>query len=147
LPSTVFELSDGAPDLSGPASLFKKWSFEPAAGGACDQDLLLRAHRASRYANIPEVLLGYREDAVAFRKTLEYRIRFAGSLLRYYRRRDAWWRSVGIGLIAGKTAVDGVAVVTGLQHRVLRHRAQPATAGEARQWADVWAVASANESS
>jgi len=126
------------PAFFGRTNWFRSWRFDPASGGACDQDLLLRAHENSRFANLTGIVLGYREPSVVLQKVAAYRIKFARSLARYYQLRHPYRLSAGMSLIAAKMVVDTVAVSTGAQHRLLRHRARPVAASDASVWADVW---------
>lgn len=126
------------PTFFGRTAWFRTWRFEPAAGGACDQDLLLRAHATSRFGNVPDIVLGYREAAVVWQKIAGYRMKFARALARHYHVRNPYRLSIGVSLIAAKLAVDAVAVSTGTEHRLLRHRARPAASHEVSEWAEVW---------
>ena len=126
------------PTFFGRSRWFRTWRFNPASGGACDQDLLLRAHAESRFANVPAIVLGYRESSVVLPKIIGYRLKFARSLAAHYRVRNLYRLSMGLSLIAAKVAVDVVAVSTGSSRRLLRHRAKPAAASDLAAWSDVW---------
>lgn len=50
-----------------------------------------------------------------------------------------WPALLAQGAIAGaKAGLDCAAVVSGLRHRLLRHRATPLTAREIHAWQEVW---------
>ena len=53
---------------------FRRWRYEESAWLAQDQELLLRSYRASRFANLPQVLLGYRRERVTLSKLLRYKV-------------------------------------------------------------------------
>ncbi len=53
---------------------FRRWRYEETAWLAQDQELLLRSYRLSRFANLPEVLLGYRRERVTLKKLLRYKL-------------------------------------------------------------------------
>jgi hypothetical protein len=120
-------------------------SFETRVGNsnkmrAQDQDLLLRSYRGARFANVPEILLGYREDRLDLKKLLASRYYFMGSvrteLLRQGRPFVAA-RAAAAQVL--KATADLVAIGTGLNHKLLRHRARPVTEPERHRWRDVWA--------
>jgi len=56
------------PTWIGKLEWFKRWRYDPGWLGAEDQDLLLRSFSASRFAAIPEPLLGYRQNVLSLRK-------------------------------------------------------------------------------
>ena len=53
---------------------FRRWRYEESAWLAQDQELLLRSYRLSRFANLPQVLLGYRRERISLRKLFYYKI-------------------------------------------------------------------------
>jgi glycosyltransferase involved in cell wall biosynthesis len=115
----------------------------PIPGGLArgqDQDLLIRSYRSARFANVPEVLLGYREEGIDLNKVLASRYCLGKSFwyeLGRQGRPVAAARAVAEqGL---KALVDVFAVKTRLTDRLLRHRARPATAAEVQCWEQVWA--------
>lgn len=131
------------PLFFGKTFWFQIWQFTPLANGACDQDLLLRSYSSSRFANISEILLGYREERVVLRKCYEYRRAFCRSLNARRESESPSRRALGIAFHAAKLMVDFVAVSSGLQHRLLRHRARAVTGENVSEWRQVWQ--SANE--
>ena len=53
---------------------FRRWRYEETAWLAQDQELLLRSYRLSRFANLPQVLLGYRRERVTLKKLFRYKL-------------------------------------------------------------------------
>ena len=53
---------------------FRRWRYEESAWQAQDQELLLRSYRLSRFANLPQVLLGYRRERVTLKKLFRYKV-------------------------------------------------------------------------
>ena len=53
---------------------FRRWRYEESAWLAQDQELLLRSYRLSRFANLPQVLLGYRSERITLKKLLRYKV-------------------------------------------------------------------------
>ncbi len=129
------------PTFFGRRKWFQSWRFRLVAGGACDQDLLLRSFAQSRFANITDILIGYREEEVVLKKCFSYRAAFGRSLLDNCKAGSVATTALGLALIAMKLSVDTIAVSTGLQHRILRHRARPMTDVEAGRWRQVWLAA------
>ena len=101
-----------------------------------DQDLLLRTHQMSRFANLSEPLLGYREEKLCLRKLLRTRFYWAQRLFRFWAR--AKKRPIGACIAVVKqgmkAACDIVAVLTGLNYILLRHRASPADMETGAEW-------------
>lgn len=104
-----------------------------------DQDLLMRACGGSRLANVPEILLGYREAALRLGKIASQRRYFVKGLYLRARSGGSWPRFVFYSCLQlGKMALDCVAVATGLNYRLLRHRARPVTREERARWDALW---------
>ncbi len=128
------------PTFMGRTGWFKKYYYDRRArGGVEDQDLLLRAYQSSRFANLSNILVGYREPGLYLRKMVISRYCFSHSLIRQF-----WQKGDGVLAIRAvaeqyvKALGDCVAISTGLNYRILRHRAQPISAEEKRDWVRVW---------
>lgn len=128
------------PTYVGRLEWFRRYRYRNEAIRCEDQDLLLRSYCFSRFANVPKILLGYREEGIDLKKILTGRWFFAKALAREFRRQQrpglairAVWEQVM------KAVLDCVAVGSGLNYRLLRHRAQPITNIERREWERVWA--------
>ena len=118
---------------------FQHYGYRQIAVRCEDNDLLLRAYRFSRFANVPEILLGYREERIDLKKILTGRWFSAQALAREFRRQQR----PGLAVRAVveqilKAVLDCVAVGSGLNYRLLRHRAQPITDTERCEWEHVW---------
>ncbi len=135
-PASGFPMSH--PTFIGRLDWFKHWQFDKRAGSVCDQDLLLRSFSFSRFANVVDILQGYREEAIHLNKILRYRQQMAGALMRYFRNRHPLIAALAILEQTLKGGIDCFAVCSGLNHRLLRHRAQPITSAEAETWQKVW---------
>ncbi len=106
-----------------------------------DQELLFRAYPTAVFANVPQLLIGYREERVRLGRILRSRhalvTSIAPSLLKAHQPVSA------SKTVLGQTArmlLDCVAVGTGLRYRLLRHRAQPLSSDELNRWREVWAA-------
>jgi hypothetical protein len=97
------------------------------------------AWRSSRYAALPEPLVGYRQDALSVRKSWLGRYYFSRAILRVSAREGRL--PAGIAAVftqAAKLALDTAAITTGTAKSLLRHRAMPFANPEAERWRSVW---------
>jgi glycosyltransferase involved in cell wall biosynthesis len=128
------------PTFCGKTSWFRRYRYTETLLSCQDQDLLLRGSATSCYANLPTILLGYREE-LNLGKLLQGRRYFARFVFAEYLRRH---RPV-VGCLAVmetycKGALDIIALLTGLKYSILRQRAQSVTAEESAAWRKVWAT-------
>lgn len=127
------------PTFCGRTEWFRRHRYDERRRRAQDQDLLLRSYRTSRFANLPEILVGYREETISLRKSWYTRIHLLRSILpELTRQRRPGWVLRALAGQAAKAAVDALAVLSGLNYRVLRHRARPLSEEEQARWAQVW---------
>ena len=118
---------------------FRKYLYSPDAMRCEDQDLLFRSHKDSRFAAVKEIVLGIREESLSLPKILTARRRFAAAVFRRSVLKEQY-------LIAGSVIVeqvlkgiaDLIAISTGLNYRLLRHRALPVTEEVAKRWREVY---------
>lgn len=129
------------PTYVGRLEWFQRHRYKKEIIGALheDQELLLRTYRFSRFANVPEILLGYREERLDLKKMLRGRLYFARAAIREFSRQRRPLLSVcAVFSQASKALLDCAAVFSGLGYRLLRHRAQPLTMTEHKEWEEVW---------
>jgi glycosyltransferase involved in cell wall biosynthesis len=127
------------PTYFGRLAWFQQYSYNETMQKSQDQDLLLRSYRFSRFANVPEILLGYREEQLNLKKILRARRLFVDSLFREFRRQQRPALAIRAVVEQGiKGAIDILAVNSGLRYRLLRHRAQRITQSESEDWIKVW---------
>jgi glycosyltransferase involved in cell wall biosynthesis len=127
------------PTWAGRTIWFQKHRYNADAPPVEDQEILYRAYPTSRFAVIPEIMLGYRQNGLHVKKIFKMR--------RY------WWRAVGwhlhgfsgflkriqlAAILSTKVTVECAAIWTGLNYRVLRHRGHPMTQQEIAAWENVW---------
>jgi glycosyltransferase involved in cell wall biosynthesis len=133
-PSLGFRLFH--PTWLGKLSWFRRYRYK---SGMEDQDLLFRAYSDSTYANIADILHGYREEVLDLHKIAAYRRDWYRQLGDYVSGvRGVASRATLGGSIICKTLLDHLAVSTGLGHKLLRQRAIPASAEEQARWRAVW---------
>jgi len=105
---------------------------------AQDRELLLRSHRYSTFAAIPEVLVGVREEEISLTKQFHGRKQLISTLLK-----DGFHNSDLSSVAAAacelaKFGLDLSAILTGLRYRILRHRARAVDANLVKEWMDTW---------
>jgi len=118
---------------------FEKNPYSSILRRAEDQELLLRTFKHSQFACLPEVLYGYRIDQLSVKKAMkeryyQSRALIAGALARGDK---AIIPLAVIGQIL-KAAVDVFAIGTGLDYKILRHRALPIDQETQDSWRKVW---------
>jgi glycosyltransferase involved in cell wall biosynthesis len=133
------------PAFLGHTEWFKKWGYNPKIRGAPDQDLLLRSFASSRFGNLPQLIIGYREESLTIKKSLLYRRSFCMALIERYGRDRPWTGMYAIMAQLGKLAYDTVAISTRLNYRLLRHRAMPTSSDEKEEWRSVWYATKSTE--
>jgi glycosyltransferase involved in cell wall biosynthesis len=57
------------PAWMGRIGWFRRWRYDESIRLAEDQELLLRSYRDSRFANLPQIVLGYREERITLEGT------------------------------------------------------------------------------
>lgn len=126
------------PTWMGRTEWFRRHPYREDAVRMEDWDLLYRAHRESRFANLDDVVLAYREPSLNLRKQAEARWNKCRSLFQHARRGESPIKCMGeAAQQAFKLAADMLAVGSGLNHRLLRHRAGSMTRAERDEWHDV----------
>lgn len=133
------------PTYLGKLDWFRRFRYDERILKSQDQDLLLRSYRTSKFANLPEILLGYREERIELSKTLAGRYFFVSSLMRESRRQRYWLLAILGAVEHGmKAGLEIISIATGLNYRLLRHRAQPVTLREQAEWEQVWKQVNCN---
>ena len=110
-----------------------------AVAASEDQELLFRTYQKSRFANVPQVVLGYREDRLSLPYLLLQRWHLCKHIVRNESQKGRF-TSASLCIVdqATKGLAETVAILTGLNHRMLRRRAMPIHEDEAREWRTVW---------
>jgi glycosyltransferase involved in cell wall biosynthesis len=122
------------PTFMGRTDWFRRHRYSEWSRLAQDQGLLLRSFRTSRFANLPEVLLGYRENAVRLKKVLRGRAYYVRSAAAQGSRHPLLLFQTLLTHSA-RAAWDTLAAATGMAPS---HRAPPLRPGDATVWAQVW---------
>ena len=136
----LHEIGLAHPTWMGRRSWFLKFPYDPRARRCEDWEVLLRAHTSSRYASLPNVLLGYREDRIKLRGSVESRQHQMIFLLRYGARHGQVLSSlIGSAGQVGRAARDTLAVLARRQDLVLDRRNRVPSPSEIATWATLWA--------
>jgi glycosyltransferase involved in cell wall biosynthesis len=136
-PSSGFRIAHAT--LMGRVSWFRVHLYDPGAPRAEDYDLFLRSYATSRFACLSEILYGCREDRLLLRKILVGRYGVVKAAAREFASRRKYFTAAGALLKQfAKAQVDVFAVLTGLEYRVLAHRARPLHADDLQRWTEVW---------
>jgi glycosyltransferase involved in cell wall biosynthesis len=136
------------PTWLGRLGLFRLYRYDLSCMLCEDQDLLLRSYRYLRFANVCRILYGYREENMTVKGQLRRRFLFlTRALLREFviecRPGTACRAVVGQTI---KALIDAVAIYSGLNYSLLKHRAQPLSQEELREWEMVWKAANEGKS-
>ena len=127
------------PTWMGRMEWFREHRYRSNLARAEDQELLLRSHTTSSFGGIAEVLLGYRESSLSLGKMLGGRYVYAKAVLREFCKRGKIFTALrGVFGQSAKALVDIFAVSTGMNHRILRHRARPIGCEVIDHWTDIW---------
>ena len=129
----------------GPIEWFRKNPYCPNALTTQDRELLMRTQRHSRFAAIPDILVGVREPTISLKKIIPTRWTFVEVILR----EEIQHRQIVFGALSAlaevaKLLLDIFAVGTGLNYHILRHRATPTLdPAVTAEWQSVWNLTSA----
>lgn len=128
------------PTWMGRLAWFRAYRYRiPEVRRAEDHDLLLRAYPKSRFACLPEVLLGYRQDAFTLDRQLKARFHLAGAHLRsHLRDGHVGYAVLGVSLQAVKAVADTLASVPGLSSLYFNRVGGAVTDAEKTEWENIW---------
>jgi glycosyltransferase involved in cell wall biosynthesis len=106
-----------------------------------DLALLFGSFQRSRFANLPDIVLGYRRDRTRLATCMAARYYMTRMLLGGAGREVTHAQALcGCALQCAAAVVEVVAIGSGLNERILKHRARPLASRLAEQWRSVWAM-------
>ncbi|MEL6495748.1 MAG: glycosyltransferase family 2 protein [Cyanobacteria bacterium J06623_7] len=127
------------PTWMGRLSWFQTHRYRPEALRTEDTDLMIRTFDNSRFAKLPEVMLGYRVGTLSLKKILPGRYYTSVSLVQKALNSKKYLFALGVIEQAAKAAVDIVAIGTGLNFKLLKHRVGiPLSEVEQSKWRSIW---------
>lgn len=126
------------PTWMGRREWFARHPYREGSRRAQDQDLLLRTYRVSRFAALPGIALGYRQNRLSLGHILRGRYYFMLALSRQLLAGADWRLARGLVEQPLKALVDIVAIGSGAGYRILRHRALELSREQRLVWDRVW---------
>jgi glycosyltransferase involved in cell wall biosynthesis len=118
---------------------FRRWRYEESAWLAQDQELLLRSYRHSRFANLPQVLLGYRRERVTLKKLFRYKVLHIQYVCRRSGAAASHWQKLQLLVISAvRFAANCTVLLGGFEHRFGHQAAKPPTIAELKEWHSLW---------
>jgi glycosyltransferase involved in cell wall biosynthesis len=131
------------PGWMGRIEWFRRWRYDETARLAQDQELLLRSCRLSQFANLPQVILGYRRERGTLRKLLHYKI----LNIRYFLRQSGAALTMPqklklLVVTAARFAVNCLAALSGVEGRLGHQAARVPTQAEMAAWRTLWRLLS-----
>jgi glycosyltransferase involved in cell wall biosynthesis len=127
------------PTWMGRIEWFRAHQYRAEAIRMEDYDILLRTYKNSCFHRLPKILLGYRVESLSLKKTLIGRYYLSTTLIETALRERNYLFAYGVVEQAAKALVDIFAITTGLNFKILRHRAgSPVEAAELIRWRQIW---------
>ena len=126
------------PTFFGKTTWFKERGYPEWSTHFQDQQLLYQSLASAHLGVVPQILLGYREEGLTIRKQFRYRLSYARSFNSLRSSIGLPRTALALAAQAGKLAFETLAIATGLEYRLLRHRVQRVTTEEQRAWDDIW---------
>jgi glycosyltransferase involved in cell wall biosynthesis len=118
---------------------FRRWRYQESAWLAQDQELLLRSYRESVFANLPQILLGYRRERTSLRKLWRYKLLH----MHYVRQQlgtkpDPWQSLQLLAVISIRFAANCAASLSGPHQRLGHQSTRAPSATEIAEWNSLW---------
>jgi glycosyltransferase involved in cell wall biosynthesis len=136
------------PTWMGRLDWFQKFQYRTDAIGMEDYEIMLRTYQTSRFAALPEILLGYRVASLSLKKVLVSRYHFCISLIQKALTERKWIFLYGVCLQVAKLLVEIVTIPTGLGLKLMKHRlGTPVKASDIDNWQKTWSNFQREESS
>jgi glycosyltransferase involved in cell wall biosynthesis len=136
------------PTWMGRLDWFQKFQYRTDAIGMEDYEIMLRTYQTSRFAALPEILLGYRVASLSLKKVLVSRYHFCISLIQKALIERKWIFLYGVCLQVAKLLVEIVTIPTGLGLKLMKHRlGAPVKASDIDNWQKTWSNFQREESS
>ena len=128
------------PTWMGRIEWFRRYRYYiPETVRAEDQELLLRSYSSSRFACLPEVLLGYRQTRLSLRKVLTARKHLALVQWSVNLQQGRPFHAVlGFLAFAIKALADAAIAVAGARHLFVTRMGRAAPQDEIDRWKNVW---------
>lgn len=126
------------PTWMGRAEWFRQNPYDPLAYKAQDQALLLRTYTNSRFAGLPDVLLGYRYDTVSLKKSFSGRWHYIRTVCKTCQNPKTCFLAYKTVLYHGAVAIrDGIGLLLGLGSVILKARVNSMDAAILNHWSEL----------
>ena len=127
------------PTWMGKLDWFQKFQYRPNAIGMEDYEIMLRTYQTSRFAALPEILLGYRVASLSLKIVLISRYHFCLSLIQKALTERNLIFIYGVFLQVAKLLVEIVTIPTGMGLKLMKHRlGSPVKESDMDQWQQNW---------
>lgn len=125
------------PTWMGKIEWFKKYRYQSSSDRAEDQSLLLRSYKYSKFACLPEVLLGYRQENRSFKKMLLSRTVYLKTCLEEANRSKSFILEVQLLIFyLVKVISDLLNIKLGLKR--FRNQLLPVSNELSTKWSSLW---------
>ena len=122
---------------------FRRWRYQEDAWLAQDQELLLRSYGQSVFANLPDILLGYRKERTSLRKLLRYKVLHVRNVRRTPGApRDPWQELQLVSVTAARLAANCVTSLIVADHHLGHQAARAPSPTEIAEWNSLWTLLS-----
>jgi glycosyltransferase involved in cell wall biosynthesis len=131
-PSVGFGMAH--PTWMARADWYRRFLYDPRAIRFEDAELLQRSYASSRFANLSEVLYGYREMRGGLKKRLKTRV---GRVRHLAANRSTLGTKLMVGAAVAesvKVAADAVLTTAGMRYEMLKRREQTLSSAELAEW-------------
>jgi glycosyltransferase involved in cell wall biosynthesis len=125
----------GHPTWMGKLEWFRRNPYLETCVRMEDKELLFRTCKTSKFACINEPLLGYRENSLSVSKVMSARWCFAKVLVNEGNLKEA---ILGLGGQLAASLRDIAAISSGLNYKILKHRAVPVGPNVTEGWTQLW---------
>ena len=125
------------PSWMGRIDWFRQYQYRAEALRSQDLELLRRSYKYSKFANLSELLLGYRDELSWSKVLLSRKVRL-DLILREYSRGGGFLRAVRMSASdIAKISIEIVALATGLESLVQKYRVRPLLPAEKSSWYEI----------
>lgn len=126
------------PTWTGRLDWFEKHQYRSDAIRMEDYDLMLRTYQTSKFATLPEFLLGYRVPSLSLKKSLTGRYYLCRLLIQTALKNRSWRFGLAIVAQISKSVLEIFSVGAGLGYKLLKHRiGTPVRQAELNKWQQV----------
>ena len=132
------------PTFFGLHDWFVKNPYLPEFLHTEDQILLMHTASHSRFANVQRALVAYQQPDSHLRAVVRRRLRSCGNTTRFFARKRQYGSLLrSLVTHGGVTALECLADITRMRHRLLIHRVSQLSREQEAEWQKVWSLLTA----